>query len=113
MLNAASVLGLDAVVLLLLVSQGIVAMPFLTNDRIHPTFSYYIILRFIASIQIQVLSLILLLYERFDDIGVVNTRISSVILLYEFGLLVCLDVILVTIVIFTTFLGLSGINVLT
>ena len=34
------------------------------------------------------------------------------ILLYEFGLLVCLDVILVTIVILTTFLCPSGINVL-
>ena len=36
--------GLKAVVLLLLIGQGIVAMPFLTDDRIHPTFSYDIIL---------------------------------------------------------------------
>ena len=112
MLNAASVLGLDAVVLLLLVGQRVVAMPFLTNDRIHPTLSYDIILRFIASIKIQVLPLIFVLYERFDDIGVVNTCISGMILLYEFGLLVSLDMILVTIVIFTTFLCPSGINVL-
>ena len=38
--------------------------------------------------------------------------VCSVILLYEFGLLVCFDVILVTIVIFTTFLRPSGINIL-
>ena len=43
-LNAASILGLDAIVLLLLVSQRIVTMSFLTNDRIHPTSSYDIIL---------------------------------------------------------------------
>ena len=38
--------------------------------------------------------------------------ICGVILLYELGLLVCLDVILVTIVILTAFLRPSGINVL-
>ena len=38
--------------------------------------------------------------------------VCCVILLYEFGLLVCLDVILVTIVILTAFLRPSGINVL-
>ena len=38
--------------------------------------------------------------------------VCSVILLYEFGLLVCFDVILVTIVIFTTFLRSSGIDIL-
>ena len=38
--------------------------------------------------------------------------VCSVILLYEFGLLFCFDVILVTIVIFTTFLRPSGINIL-
>ena len=36
-LNAASVLGLDSVVLLLLVCQRIATMPILTNDRIHHT----------------------------------------------------------------------------
>lgn len=38
--------------------------------------------------------------------------VCSVIPFYEFGLLVCFDVILVTIVIFTTFLRPSGINIL-
>ena len=42
--NQTSCLGFSAVVLLLLIGQGIVAMPFLTDDRIHPTFSYDIIL---------------------------------------------------------------------
>lgn len=36
---------------------------------------------------------VLLLNERLDDIGVMNTCIGCVIFLYEFGLLVCLDVI--------------------
>ena len=87
-------------------------MSFLTNDRIHPTLPYDIILRFIACIKIQVLPLVFILYERLDDIGVMNTRISGMIFLYEFCLLDSLDVILVTIVIFTTFLCPSGINVL-
>ena len=38
--------------------------------------------------------------------------VCSVILLYEFGLLVCFDVVLVTILIFTTFLRPSGIDIL-
>ena len=42
--NQTSCLGFSAVVLLLLIGQGIVAMPFLTDDRIHPTLSYDIIL---------------------------------------------------------------------
>ena len=39
-LNAASVLGLDAVALFLLVGQRIVAMPFLTDDWIHSFLPY-------------------------------------------------------------------------
>ena len=39
-LNAASVLRLYAVVLLLLVSQRVVAMSFFADDRIHPAFLY-------------------------------------------------------------------------
>ena len=39
-LNAASILGLDAVALFLLVGQRIVAMPFLTDDWIHSFLPY-------------------------------------------------------------------------
>ena len=67
-LNAASVLGLDAVVPLLLVSQGAVAMPFLTNDGIHAFLPDDVVLGFIAGIKEQVLPFILLFDERFDDI---------------------------------------------
>ena len=41
-----------------------------------------------------------------------DTCIRGMVLLYEFGLLVCLDMILVTIVILTAFLRPTSINVL-
>ena len=66
--NAASVFGLDAVVLLLLVSQRIVMMSLLANDGIHSILPDDVILGFIASIKKQVLPFILLFQERFDDI---------------------------------------------
>ena len=67
-LNAASALGLDAVVLLLLVSQRIVTMSLLTNDGIHSILPDDVILGFIASIKEQVLPFILLFQERLDDV---------------------------------------------
>ena len=67
-LNATSVLGLDAVVLLLFVGQRVVAMPFLADDGIHSFLPDNVVLGFIAGIKKEVLSFILLLYERIDDI---------------------------------------------
>ena len=67
-LNAASVLGLDAVVPLLLVSQRIVTMSLLANDGIHSFLPDDVLLGFIACIKEQVLPFILLFDERFYDI---------------------------------------------
>ena len=67
-LNAASVLGLDAVVPLLLVSQRIVTMSLLANDGIHSFLPEDVLLGFIACIKEQVLPFILLFDERFYDI---------------------------------------------
>lgn len=67
-LNAASVLGLDAVVLLLLVSQRIVTMSLLADDGIHSFLPDDLTLGFIACIKEQVLPFVLLFDERRDDI---------------------------------------------
>ena len=95
-LNTASVPALDAVALFLLVGQRVVSMPFLTDDGIHSILPYDVILGFIACIKKEVLSFVILFDERLYDIGVVYTCVCRVVFLYEFGLLVCLDVILVT-----------------
>lgn len=55
---------------------------------------------------------VLLFDKGFYNIRVVYACVCRMVFLYEFGLLVCLDVILVTIVLLTTFLSPSGINVL-
>ncbi len=67
-LNAASVLGLDAVVLLLIVSQRIVTMSLLANDGFHSFLSDDVTLGLIASIKEQVMPFVLLFDVRFDDI---------------------------------------------
>ena len=87
-------------------------MSFLTDDGINSILSYDIILGFIACIKIEVLPFVLLFDKGFYDIRVVYACVCRMVFLYEFGLLVCLDVILVTIVLLTTFLCPSGINVL-
>ena len=67
-LNAASDLGFDAVVLLLFVDQRLVAMTFLADDGIHSFLPDNVVLGFIAGIKKEVLSFNLLLYKRLDDI---------------------------------------------
>ena len=65
---AASIRRLDAVFLLLLVSQRVVAMSFLADNRIHSALFYDIFLLFVTCIKEQVLSFVLLFNEGFDNI---------------------------------------------
>ena len=92
--------GLETVVSLLVICQRVVAMTFLADDRIHATFFHDVFLCLISCIQVQVLSLVFILNEGLDDIGVMDTRVCGVVLLYELGLPVSLDMVLVTIVVF-------------
>ena len=88
-------------------------MSLLTDDGIHSFPLDDILFGFITGIKEQILPLIFLLVnQRFNDIGIMYACVCSVVFLYKFGFLVCLDMILVTIVIFTAFLRPAGINVL-
>ena len=112
MLHAASNLGFLAVILLLLVCQRMVTIPFLADDGYHATLHDHIVLGFIANIEIQRLSVVLFLNERTYDIGVVDTGICGYILLNEFGLLVCLGMELIAIVHLAALLGPACIGIL-
>ena len=112
MLHAASNLGLLAVILLLLVCQRMVTMPFLADDGYHATLPDHIVLGFIAGIEIQRLSVVFFLNERLYDIGVVDTGICGDVFLNEFGLLVCLGMELIAIVLLAALLGPACIGIL-
>ena len=85
---------------------------FLTDDGIHATLGYDILLADISGIKPQVLSFVLLINERLNDIGVMYTGISGVVLLDELCLLVGLDVVLVAVVVLATLLCPASIDVL-
>lgn len=68
MLNSASCLRLCSVVLLLLFCQWIIAMSFLTDDRIHSALLDNGFLCLIASIKIQVLPLVTFFNQGLYDI---------------------------------------------
>ena len=112
MLHAASNLGLLAVILLLPVCQRMVTMPFLADDGYHATLPDHIVLGFIAGIEIQRLSVVLFLNERFYDIGVVDTGICGYVFLNELGLLVCLGMELIAKVLLAALLGPACIGIL-
>ena len=96
----------------LFISQRMVFVSFLANDRIHAALDDHILLAFVSGIKPEVLPLVLLVSERLDDIGVMHAGISGVVFLDELCLLVGLDVILVAIVILTAFLRPASIDVL-
>lgn len=89
-----------------------VLVALLTDDGIHTTLGDNILLADVSSIKPEVLPLILFVNERLDDIGVMHAGSRGVVFLYEFCLLVGLDVVLVAIVPLTTLLRPAGINVL-
>ena len=96
----------------LFVSQGMVLVSFLADDGIHAALDDHILLAFVSGIKPEVLSLVLLINERLDDIGVVHAGRRGVVLLDELCLLVGLDVVLVAIVLLSALLRPAGINVL-
>ena len=112
MLHAASGLGLLPVILLLLICQRMVTMPFLADDGYHATLPDHIVLGFIAGIEIQRLSVVLFLNERLYDIGVVDAGICGCVFLNEFGLLVCLGMELIAKVLLAALLGPACIGIL-
>lgn len=111
-LRAALDLGPLAVVLPLLVCQGMVTTALLTDDKYHTALPDFIVLRHVAGIEIQGLVLVFLLDEGLDDVGVMDTGIRGDVLLNEFCFLVGLDMLLVTVMNLVAFLGPAGINVL-
>lgn len=99
-------------VVLLLIGQGMVPVAFLADYWGHSALHDHILLSGISGIEPEVLSLVLLINEWLDDIGVMHFGRCSVVLLDELCLLVCLDVVLVTIVVLTALLRPTGIDVL-
>lgn len=89
-----------------------VLVAFLTNDGVHSALLDHLPLALIPGIKPKVLSLVLLLNKRFNDIGVMHAGICGVVLLDEFCLLVGLDVVFVAIVVLAALLRSSGIDVL-
>ena len=83
-LHAAPDLGLLAVVLPLLVCQGMVTTALLADDRYHAALPDLILLRLVAGIEIQGLVPVFLLDEGLDDVGVMDTGIRGDVLLNEF-----------------------------
>jgi len=96
----------------LFISQRMVLVSFLANDRIHAALDDHILLAFVSGIKPEVLPLVLLINKRLNDIGVMHAGSCGMVLLDEFCLLVGLDVVLVAIVILTALLRPAGIDVL-
>lgn len=53
--------------------------------------------------KIEVVGVMFMVYERFDEIGVVKSGMSGMIVVYEFGVVVWVEVIVVRIVILRRF----------
>ena len=89
-----------------------VTMAFLADDRYHAILPDHVVLGFIAGIEMQRLTIVPILNERFYDIRIVDVGIRGGVFLNEFGLLVCLGIKLIAIVRFIAPLAVAGIRVL-